>query len=168
VSEEFHLGRASQSGRAAWIIAGLVIAFVIAFVVILGLFQDSCTQGFDRSPEAVVTSYLEAVSSGDVTLAQVCWQRDAYSDSGSGCSQACLVRVFGSRFELAELQLGEPAGTAGGGQQLEASIEIVCTESGATHKGEVALDAVAQGYPWKHWKIVHSTIGGTVAEPWCQ
>jgi hypothetical protein len=146
----------------------LVIAFIIAFVVILGLFQDDCTQSFDRSPEAVVTSYLEAVSSGNVTLAHACWEPTAYSDPGSGCSGACLVKVFRSRFELVDLNLGEPVDTPEGGQQLEASIEIVCTESGATHEGDVILDALAQSYPWKHWEIVRSTIGGTAAEPWCQ
>ncbi|MEJ2264084.1 MAG: hypothetical protein P8X95_11600 [Anaerolineales bacterium] len=168
MSEEFHRGQAAQGARVEWIIGGLVIAFIIAFVVILGLFQSDCTKGFDRSAEGVVTSYLDAVSSGDVVSAQACWQRDAYYESNSGCSQACLVKVYGSRFELAELQFAEPASESGTGQQLEAQIEILCTESGATHKGDVVLNTVAQDYPWRHWEIVYSTIGGTVAAPWCR
>lgn len=145
-----------------------MIAFIIAFVVILGLFQDDCTKGLDRSAEGVVTSYLDAVSSGDVVSAQACWQRDAYYEANSGCSQACLVKVYESRFELAELHFGEPASKSSGEQQLRAEIEVLCTESGATHKGDIILDMVAQDCPWRHWEIIYSTIGGTVANPWCR
>lgn len=51
MSEEFRPGQAAQGVRAVWIIGGLVIAFIIAFVVLLALFQDDCTKGFDRSAQ---------------------------------------------------------------------------------------------------------------------
>ena len=70
----------------------------------------------------------------------------------------------GTKYAILTTEMPTPEGRA----KLAAQVTIACTEGGETHQAEILLDSVAANLPWKHWGIVHSTFGGTVAEPWCE
>lgn len=167
MSDQPHEQSDARRARAFWIILGALLTFGCIYIVVVGLFRDECTNSLDRSPREVVGSYLEAVSLGEVLDAQACWQPEAYFDLDAGCSQVCLVQVFGNPFDLANVQLLEESTTARGRANVQAEVSIVCTLGGETHRGEIVLESVARKVPWRHWKIVRSSVGGTVAEPWC-
>lgn len=135
--------------------------------MIVGLFRDDCTNSFNRSPTEVIGSYLGAVSRGSVMDAQACWRHDAYFDLEAGCSEVCLLQVYGNEFDLADIQLMEETTTSRGRANIQSEVSIVCTITGETHQGEIILESVGRELPWRHWEIVRSSVGGTVAEPWC-
>jgi hypothetical protein len=168
MSDAYYQEQARQRTRRLIVAGAAVLVVACAVFGIVSLFRDACTQSFDRSPEAVVTAFVEAVGQGDLPVAQECWEHETYYDLGAGCSEICLSKVLGAQYELIDVAVGEPYTTPDGRANLEATVSIACTEGGETHTGEIVLDSVAGGVPWKHWAIVVNTFGGTVAEPWCQ
>jgi hypothetical protein len=168
MSDQYYRDRAIRRARVVWISLGLLIFLGCFYLVVVGLFRDDCTKSFDRSPEAVIGSYLDAVSQGQAVDAQACWQHDAFFDLKSGCSEACLSQVYGHKFELADIKLNILESTQVQRSRIQADISVVCTSSGQTHDGEIELDSVSQNLSWRHWEIIHSTVGGSIAEPWCQ
>jgi hypothetical protein len=149
-------------------IAGLT---AVAACVILGavsVFQDDCTGSFDRSPRDVVLSYAEAVGQGESTVVRKCWVPEPYFSLDAGCTEICLSRVLGANFQIQDIRLGEPALTPEGRARIESSVTVTCPTAGDPLTGEILLDGISRDVPWRHWKIIHSTVGGTNAEPWCK
>jgi hypothetical protein len=168
MSDEFYQERARRRTRLLLVAGGLAAVVICAVAGVVSLLYDACTKSFDRSPRAVVFAYLDAVTRGDLPVAQECWEHHTYYDLEAGCSEICLSRVLGTRFEVLDLELGDPHGSADGRANLLATVSIVCAEGGESHDAEIRLDSVGSNLPWKHWSIVHSTFGGTLADPWCR
>ena len=110
---------------------------------------------------------MEAVGRGKVPAAQACWEHEAYYELEAGCSEICLSKVYGAPYEIVDIVPGEPYTTPEGRANLTATVTIACTEGGAPQRRDPARQRGGD-VPWKHWAIVHSTFGGTVAEPWCK
>jgi len=167
-SDAYYRERAARRTRL-WVSLGLLAAIVICAVVgVRNLFYDACTHSFDRSPRAVVSTYVNAVGRGDAGGAQECWEHHAFYDLEAGCSEICLSRAFGGQFQVVDITLDEAYKTSDGRSNLQATVSIACIGSGETHIAEILLDGVGSNLPWKHWAIISSTFGGTVAEPWCK
>jgi hypothetical protein len=168
MSDAYYQERARRRTRR------LIVVFVLVSLVgclvagVLALFYDACTRSFDRSPQAVVQAYAEAVRDGDAAQAQECWEHEAYYDLAAGCSEVCLSRFYGTPFEVRDLAVGTPYTTPAGRANLEGSLTIACTGSDEAHTAEVVLDGVDSGLPWRHWAIIRSDLGGTAASAWCQ
>lgn len=168
MSDAYYQERAKRRTRLLWIAAAIAAVILLAAFVLWSLYRDACTKSFDRSPIAVVSSFLEAVSSGDVATAQECWEHETYYDLEAGCSDICLSKVYGAQFEVTGTTVGEPYAAADGRANLQATVSIACTADGQTHTAEIVLDSVGSDLPWKHWAIIYSTFGGSVVEPWCR
>jgi len=168
MSDAYYQQQAARRTRRVVLIAIIAVAIVAIIFVFRALFYDACTQSFDREPGSVVLAYVEAVGRADVPAAQECWEHFSYFDLEAGCSEICLSKVYGAQYEVVDLTVGEPTTTPEGRAKLSAQVTIACTEGGETHQAEILLDSVAANLPWRHWGIVHSTFGGTVAEPWCE
>jgi hypothetical protein len=168
MSDAYYQERARRRARVLVIVGALAVVVVCAVVGVGSLFYDACTKGFDRSPRAVVSAYVEAVKRGDGQVAQECWERNRYFDLETGCSEICLARVFGAQYQVMDLAVGSPSTTPEGRANLVVTASIACAEGGQGYTAEIVLDGVKSDLPWKHWAIVHSTFGGTVAEPWCK
>jgi hypothetical protein len=149
-------------------LGGIAAAVVLVVLVTRALFYDACTRNFDRSPRSIVLAFVDAVSRGDGTVAQECWEHQTYYDLEAGCSEICLSRVLGAKYRVVDITLDPPYTTLEGRANLRANVSIECTASEEVHSGEILLDSVGGNVPWKHWAIIRSTFGGTVAEPWCK
>jgi hypothetical protein len=167
MSDTYYRERAARRARLWWMLGGIA-AVVLVVLVTRALFYDACTKSFDRSPRSIVSAFVAAVGSGDATVAQGCWEHQAYYDLEAGCSEICLSRVLGTQYRIANITLDSPYTTPAGRANLRAVVAIECAEGSETHSGEILLDSVGGNVPWKHWAIIHSTFGGTVAEPWCK
>src|SRR3990172_6755390 len=91
-------GGPGLGGRGAgkvWVGGGAAAVVACVALGIVSLYYDSCTGGFDRSPEAVLRSFASSVSEGEAEAAQACWEREAYFDLEAGCSELCLQTVLG-------------------------------------------------------------------------
>ena len=168
MSDTYYRERAARRARLWWLVGGLAAVIVLAILIIRALFYDACTRSFNRSPRSIVLTFVEAVERGDVAMAQECWERRAYHDLEAGCSEICLSRVLGTQYRVLDMALDSPRATPDGRANLRASVSIECAESGEEHTAEILLDSVGGNVPWKHWAIVRSTFGGTVAEAWCK
>jgi hypothetical protein len=168
MSDAYYQERAARRTRTLLVVGGLVLVIACVVAGVASLFYDACTKSFDRSPEAVVSAFVDAVARGDAQVAQECWEHETYYDLEAGCSEICLSRVFGAQFEVVDLVLDSSSITTDGRANLPARVAITCTESGEEHVAEIVLDSVGSNVPWKHWAIIHSTFGGTVAEQWCK
>jgi hypothetical protein len=168
MSDEYFARRASRRTRVAWLLGGAAMLVLLGLLGLRSLFYDSCTHSYDRSPRAVIQTFTGAVGRGDIPAVQGCWEHYAYFDVGAGCSEICLAKVGGARFQVTDIVLGEASITPEGRSNLPVTVTVACTDSSETHRGEVLLDSVAGQVRWKHWAIVQSTFGGTVAEPWCK
>lgn len=168
MSDAYYRERAARRTRTLLIIGALVTVAICAVLGVVGLFRDACTRGFDRSPHSVVSTFVDAVRRADVPVAQECWQHHVYYDLEAGCSEICLSRVFGAQYQVVDVTIGSPHTTPDGRANLKASVSIICDDSGQEHTAEITLDSVRGNVPWRHWEIIHSTFGGTVAEPWCK
>jgi hypothetical protein len=168
MSDSYYQERAKRRTRTLLILGGLVMAVACVALGVVSLMYDACTKSFDRSPRSVVSAYVSAVQLGNAPVAQGCWQHQAFYELDAGCSEICLSKVWGSQYELTGLTVDEPQTTSTGRANLKATVSIACTQSGETHSGEILLDSVKANVPWRHWTIIHSTFGGTVAEPWCK
>ena len=168
MSDSYYQERARRRARIWWIVGAIAILAILVVVVIWSLYRDSCTRSFDRSPTAVMSTFLEAVGRGEVPAAQACWEHEAYYELEAGCSEICLSKVYGAQYEIVDIVPGESYTTPEGRANLKTTVTIACTEGGDAHTAEILLDSVGGGVPWKHWTIVHSTFGGTIVEPWCK
>jgi hypothetical protein len=168
MSDAYFEERARRRTRVLWIIGGTVVVLACAIAGAGSLFYDACTKSFDRLPHAVVSAYVEAVSHGNAPVAQECWEHNAYYSLDAGCSEICLSKALGSGFQVLDVALGSPSVTAAGRENLTATVSIACGSNGPQYTGEITLDSVGSHLPWRHWAIVRSTLGGTVAEPWCK
>ncbi len=168
MSDTYYREKADRRNRQILMISISVAAVACVAFLIFNLFRDDCTGSFDRSPEAVVTSFIEAVQRDEVETAIRCWEHNVYYEIEAGCSEVCLNRLYGLQFNLVDLELNEPNQTNEGRANLLASLTVTCGGGEEQLTGEILLDSVGSNLPWKHWKIIRSTFGGTVAEPWCQ
>ncbi|MBM4464885.1 MAG: hypothetical protein FJ014_04865 [Chloroflexi bacterium] len=168
MSDTYYRERAARRARVWWVLGGIAAALVLIVLVTRALFYDACTKSFDRSPRSIVLTFVEAVGRGDLAVAQECWEHHAYYDLEAGCSEICLSRVLGAQYRVIDIALDSPYTTPDGRANLRATVSIECTEGGETHPAEILLDSVGGNVPWKHWAIVRSTFGGTVAEAWCK
>lgn len=168
MSDEYYRQRAAQRGRRIFLIAGVVLVFVCAVAGAVRAFQDSCTASFERSPQAVIDSYVSAIKGGDSSNVANCWHHDQYYDPDTGCSEACLSKFTGTKFTVEEISFSEPRITNDKRTHIDVNLEIVCQESNQQHSAFITLDTVEQNYPWRHWHIVNSTLGGSIPELWCQ
>jgi hypothetical protein len=168
MSDAYYEQRARRRTRVLLIIGGTVVVVACIAAAAVSLYYDACTKGFDRSPRAVVSAYVSAVQEGNAPVAQECWEHNAYYDLEAGCSDICLSRAMGAQFRVIDLVIGSPSATAAGRENLTATVSLACSAGGQEHTAEITLDSVGSNVPWKHWAIVHSTLGGTVAGPWCK
>ena len=168
MSDEYYVRRASRRSRIARLVGAGALLVLLALLGVRSLLHDSCTQSFDRSPQAVIRAYADAVGRGDVPAVQGCWEHFAYFELEAGCSEICLAKVAGAQFRVIEAAVGEATRTPEGRARLAVAVTVACTDGSATHTGEVLLDSIGSEVPWRHWTIVRSTFGGTVAEPWCR
>lgn len=168
MSDTYYRERAGRRARVWWMLGGLAIAVALAILVTRALFYDACTRSFDRSPRSIVMAFADAVGRGDGAAAQGCWEHQAYYDLEAGCSEICLARVLGAQYRVVDVALESPYTTSDGRANLRAIVSVACAEGGEAHSGEILLDSVGGNVPWKHWAIIRSTFGGTVAEPWCK
>ncbi len=149
-------------------ILGLAFAFSVLCLALFvtGLFRDDCTGSFERSPQAIARRYVAALRNGDLNAAQACWEHFAYFDLESGCSEICIQRIAGRPFELREVEVSETMYTQDGRARLSLQVTVTC--QGAPFQGVLTLDSVARPLPWRHWRIVHSTLGGQLSALWCE
>lgn len=147
---------------------GTVLVALICVLFVRGIYHDTCTNSFDRAPNSVILSYLKAIAGNDIQTARNCWKSDAYYSLESGCSEICLQRVWGTGIQTVSIQAGQVNVTPDGRDQLKVKVSILCPDGTTSHEGEILLDTANQGLPWAHWKIIQSSVGGTIAEPWCK
>lgn len=168
MSDAYYRERAARRARMYWMI-GILTAIVICIVTgILRIFRDECTGSFTRQPEAVIASYIEAIQTGDPFGPRRCWVDAEYFSLETGCSEICIERILGTRYEIAEIATSQPIQTTSGRGRITASVTVVCPVSGEQHKGEIILDSIGQALPWRHWKIIMSEFGGPMSALWCQ
>ncbi len=168
MSDAYYQERARRRARLWWIVGAAVAVILLTALGSKALLYDACTRSLDRSPRSIVLTFVNAVGRGDAPVAQECWEHHAYYELEAGCSEICLSRVYRVQYEVADVTLGKPYTTPGGRANLKATVSIACAGSGQTHTGEILLDSVGANVPWKHWAIIHSSFGGTIAEPWCK
>jgi hypothetical protein len=167
MGENYYRKKATRRNLIIFLSIGVIVMAVFGVYFVRNIYYDICTQSFIRQPEEVIRSYIEAISQGNSTIVQRCWDRDAYFDLESGCSEICVEHILGTSYQVIEINLVDPFITANGRSNLHASITISCSQDEAIHHGDILLDSVSSDLPWKHWKIIHSSFGGTIAEPWC-
>jgi hypothetical protein len=168
MSDAYYQEQARRRTRNLIIVIALIAVIACGAFALISLFRDACTGSFDRTPWAVVSAYVEAVARDDLSSAQACWEHETFYELEAGCSEICLSKAAGAGYEVVEIAVAEPVTTPEGRANLAATVTIACPGGAATHSGEMLLDSVGADVPWKHWAIIHSTIGGTIAEPWCQ
>lgn len=167
MSDSVYRQQAERRTRRIWTAAAIILIPTCLVLFIASLYRDTCTGSFERSPEAVLQSFVSGVSGGDTRQVLRCWERSAYYDMESGCSEICLERIIGIPYRLTDLELSESF-PEDGRSRISAEVTISCPDSGELHTGQVILDTVAMSVPWRHWKIIHSSFGGPLAEPWCK
>jgi hypothetical protein len=167
LSDTYYREQAARRQRI-WLMTGLAVVLLACSVLgVASVFRDTCTRSFDRSPRSVVTSYLDAIARGDTDNLIRCWVHNVYYDMEAGCSEICLSRVLGTSFHISELTISEPY-MEEGRARIRATISATCPDSDQPLTGEILLDGVTRAVRWRHWKIVRSSFGGTVTQPWCQ
>jgi hypothetical protein len=168
MTDEFYRQQAARRGRIYLIITGAVLVIACAVFGVYRAYHDSCTRSFDRSQESVIQSYALAINEKDHSGVANCWQHDPFLETTTGCSEFCISKVYGSQFDIIDIAYGEPYLTSNGRQNLDVELTAGCVDSDQEYSAEITLDTVEQNYPWKHWHIVYSTVGGTVTDPWCK
>ena len=108
MSDSYYQERARRRARILWIVGAVAIIAILVVIVIWSLYRDSCTRSFDRSPTAIVSTFLESVGRGEMPTAQACWEHDAFYELEAGCSEICLSKVYGAQFEIVDIVPGEP------------------------------------------------------------
>ena len=155
--------------RATTLMAVILIATLGCLASFgFSVLHDGCTESFDRDPRSVVESYLRAFAIGDLPVIEGCWAKYAYDEVKSGCSEICIGRNIGSGFSIVGVELGTIVEVVETNRaQMEVEVWVACP-SGTIEEGQVTLDSTRTDVPWRHWRLVSSTIGGTVPEPWCR
>jgi hypothetical protein len=167
LTDEFFRKESAKRARRLYLISGLVIGVICLGVGVISLFYDSCTRSFDRSPQGALTSYIDWITQGNQAV-QDCWVHNAYFTLDSGCSEICIQRVLGKEFTFASLSI-QPAQTSSAGSlTMTGTLDVACKKNGKIEKGEFTLYSPNPSIPWKHWRLLNSNIGGTLAEPWCK
>lgn len=167
MADEQFVARAARQRRIFILIFGLVLVAACAGFAVRNTFYDLCTASFDRSAEAVARGYTDAVSAGDYNRIENCWVRSQYFRVEAGCSEICLSRVVGTQFTISGLQVGEERTGQDGRSVLDVRVSVTCP-GGEQASGVLVLDALSAQVPWKHWRVNESTVGGSVAAPWCR
>jgi hypothetical protein len=168
MSDEYYREQAARRSRVLWLIGAVAISIICLYVGFVSLFRDDCTQSYDRSPEGLINSYVSALVNGDIEGAQSCWEHDAYYELESGCSEMCLSRLSGTEFKVDNFKIEDPVLTSDGRANIKVSVTVICVDNNDSFTGEIIFDGLGQNVPWKHWKIIRSTFGGTAVEAWCQ
>lgn len=168
MSDEYYRQQAARRTRLIWLVVGLVVAVGCVYLSITRIFWDECTQSFQRSPRAITESYLQAIQDGNPQQPRRCWVDQAYFDLESGCSEICIERVLGTDFQVNTIEISEIELTADGRARRQVQVTVTCPENEQQHTGELTLDSIRQNVPWQHWKIIYSTVGGPLSQPWCQ
>jgi hypothetical protein len=151
-----------------WALLTLALVALAIILAVRALLYDACTRSFERSPRSVVSTYVEAISQGNLPVAQECWEHEAFYDLEAGCSEICLAAASGAQYDVQAITLGERQAAADGHAHMAVAVSVACAADGETHSGEILLDSARPDVPWTHWAIIHSTVGGTIAEPWCR
>jgi len=167
MGENYYRKKAARRNSIIFLSFGIIAVVAFSVYFVRNIYYDTCTQSFVRLPEEVILSYIEAISQGNSTIVQRCWDRDAYFDLQSGCSEICMAHILGTSYQIVEITIEDPFIAANNRSNLHASTTIKCPQNEEIHHGDFLLDSVSSDLPWKHWKIIHSSFGGTVAEPWC-
>lgn len=151
------------------IIAAILVLTTLGclYGVVFGALWDGCTRSFDREPASVIESYLVAFAEGNLGYAERCWAKYAYYDLASGCSEICMSRNIGGAFSIGPIEMGAEVEAGTSREQMVVMVSATCP-SGLVEQGKITLDSVLADVPWKHWKVIYSTVGGTIAEPWCE
>jgi hypothetical protein len=168
VTDEYFREQSARRARRLYLISGLVIGVICLGIGVISLFYDSCTRSFDRAPQTVISSYIDWISQGNPSQAQKCWDRDAYYNLDSGCSEICLQRNLGKQLVITSVSFDPTQVSSSDGLLMNGTLEVTCQQSGKVEKGQFTLHTPNQSVGWKHWQIRNSSIGGTLAEPWCK
>lgn len=166
MSDTFFREQAGRRRRRLALVGILLVSLACLGFGTYSALHDTCTRSFERSPQAVIQSYVNAIARGDASTAQACWEHLAFLDVESGCSEICLSRLWGAPYTLGELQLSQPTPESGRAR-IRVQAQISCPD-GSNHSAEIILDSVAQDLPWRHWKIIRSDLGGPLSDPWCK
>lgn len=167
VSDAQYRERDARQVRTMLLVATAILLVACTAFGTVAVFRDPCTGSFERSPKAVVASYLNAIDRGNGEGVVRCWDRSAYDDLEAGCSEICLSRILGTRYRVIDLTLGEPY-EEGGRARIIATVSALCPDSDEYHRGVIVLDGITSNVPWRHWRIVRSTFGGNAAKGWCK
>jgi hypothetical protein len=167
MSDAFYQQRLARRNRTLGLMGAILGLLACGLGGLAALYSDAATRSLDRSPEAVVRAYVDAISLGDASWAQACWRADAYYVLENGCSETCLQRLLGAELEIVDLQIGAITRTSQWRAEVVVTLQVACLD-GATHDGSIVLDGVGVAVPWRHWQIIRSTVGGTAVETWCQ
>ncbi len=159
--------RAARQSRLMLAVATSIVLVSCVLFVWFALYRDSCTGGLDRAPESVLRSYLDAIVNEKGQRLTRCWEAQAFYDLDAGCSDICLARILGTHFEIVSLDLSEPY-AEGNRMRIRALVTASCPSEEILHSGEIVLDSTGWNAPWRHWRIVSSTFGGSATAPWCR
>ncbi len=154
--------------RILIVLGGGVLAVAVIYFLIHAVLYDNCTASYDRSPQAVVQSYVAAIESGDVMRGMNCWSKNNYYSLENGCSEICLQRVWGLPMTLSAADFGAVSKSASGRDEISVQVTALCPDGSTQESAQITLDTANESLPWAHWKIVQSSLGGTVAAPWCR
>jgi len=150
ISDEYYREQATRQARIWWLIGSLVISIICLYATFVSLFRDDCSKSYNRSPEAVISAYMDAIKRGDFEHAQACWEHEAYHELESGCSEMCLSRASGMQFSVENFKIADHIITPDGRVISLASVMVNCAENGETFTGEITLDGVGQDIHWRH------------------
>jgi hypothetical protein len=168
MSDTYYRERAARRKRRVILILVIAVLIGVAGILVRNMFYDNCTQSFRREPETVVQSYLQAIKSGDYDTVQNCWRHHEFYEVETGCSQICLEKILGTRYQETDISVEEIRLTEEGRARRDVAVEVTCPGNGTVHQGQIVLDSVQTAYPWRHWQIIYSTVGGPMGDLWCQ
>jgi hypothetical protein len=168
MDENYYRRRTSRRNLVFIVIAIVAIAIYVGIKTVRNAYYDICTQSYERDPGAVVESYIHAITNSDGLVVQRCWDRVAYYELESGCSQICLERILGTAYEMKAITPSQPEKKPSGRSNVLITVDISCGDSAEEHSAEILLDSVGYDLPWKHWKIIRSDFGGPISDPWCK
>ncbi len=167
MSDAYYREQSARRTRMLLLLGVIVLGLGCAAFGVYSVFRDTCTNSFDRQPEAVINSFTTAVVQGDADTAAACWHHLAYLDVTSGCSEICLSRLWGTPYQINDITLNPNMNPPQGRFWWTATVDLSCPD-GEQHTAEIILDGVDREVPWRHWKIVRSDFGGPLSDPWCK
>ena len=105
MSDAYYREQSARRTRMLLLLGVIVLGLGCAAFGVYSVFRDTCTNSFDRQPEAVINSFTTAVVQGDADTAAACWHHLAYLDVASGCSEICLSRLWGTPYQINDITL---------------------------------------------------------------